>query len=551
MRIGGVRIENYKSLKLVELTPLGNLTILAGKNSSGKSNLLEVLDQFFADLDGSLERTISGVNDSLWFDNYTWRPISIRVDFVLDDDEKADFYPEWLLQRKSPPTEPDLRIERTLSVEGANMALRTRLVSAGGVELVRDGKPLGSEALGTTVPAEVLSTLPPNFAQQAFVKMCEILHASTHLVVANRDRPGTRPQMGARTPLLDEASIASIALLGQSARVQERKKWGQIRDYFESLSPFSQRLEPIPSQIFVAELDLHVPLGLTGGGTQAVLGLVHKLAEDAPILLVEEPENHLHPELVKRVLKFLRNESESGRQLLVSTHSPFMLDRVEVESIWQFTKSGKETKARRLTSRADFKDVILELGVKPSDVLFADAVVIAEGTTEKYSLPILASKVEMDFERLGIQVLPARGKGKVKYHLKMWAEIAADVDIPVYALVDADARTEAEAVVRAGLMRAENCVVLDEAAGFEDLYPETKLKQGFREEFGVELPEKVPKKGRAKFLKETLEKEGKIRDGWKVSLALRVTPTMSRDEVPAEVRRLLDRIGFDLARRLS
>lgn len=47
MRIRKLRIRNFRSLRDVELDSLGDISVFIGKNSTGKSNLVEALALFF------------------------------------------------------------------------------------------------------------------------------------------------------------------------------------------------------------------------------------------------------------------------------------------------------------------------------------------------------------------------------------------------------------------------------------------------------------------------------------------------------------------------
>lgn len=44
MRIRKIKIENYKSLRNVDLDEIGDLIILIGINNAGKTSLLELLN---------------------------------------------------------------------------------------------------------------------------------------------------------------------------------------------------------------------------------------------------------------------------------------------------------------------------------------------------------------------------------------------------------------------------------------------------------------------------------------------------------------------------
>ena len=62
-------------------------------------------------------------------------------------------------------------------------------------------------------------------------------------------------------------------------------------------------------------------------GTLRLLGLLWAILERGGPLLLEEPELSLHPAVVRYVPQMLgRMQSRAGRQVLVSTHSPELLD---------------------------------------------------------------------------------------------------------------------------------------------------------------------------------------------------------------------------------
>src|SRR6266853_719687 len=76
--IAEIEIRNFRSLRHIKLQGLGDLVILIGRNGSGKSNILEALELFFADLNLSTDVEKQAPAE-LWFDKRTNRPIDIRV----------------------------------------------------------------------------------------------------------------------------------------------------------------------------------------------------------------------------------------------------------------------------------------------------------------------------------------------------------------------------------------------------------------------------------------------------------------------------------------
>lgn len=112
--------------------------------------------------------------------------------------------------------------------------------------------------------------------------------------------------------------------------------------------------------------------------------------EDQPLLkllLIEEPEAHLHPQLQIRLLNHLKNVAEKNKnvQIIVTTHSTVLASSVEIESIIHLSKShnpvatplkncGLEPNSSQFINRW--------LDVTKSNLLFASGVILVEGIAE-------------------------------------------------------------------------------------------------------------------------------------------------------------------------
>jgi predicted ATPase len=74
-------------------------------------------------------------------------------------------------------------------------------------------------------------------------------------------------------------------------------------------------------------------------------GLLYYLAfaaipylEPTSLLLVEEPENGLHPARIADVVRALRAISEKGTQIVVATHSPLVVNEMRPDEVTVFTR---------------------------------------------------------------------------------------------------------------------------------------------------------------------------------------------------------------------
>ena len=77
----------------------------------------------------------------------------------------------------------------------------------------------------------------------------------------------------------------------------------------------------------------------------AELMLLTQSGEGFPLLLIEEPEAHLHPQLQMKFIQYLVEEQE-GIQCILSTHSPNLASKVSLENIILMNK-GQSFPLRR------------------------------------------------------------------------------------------------------------------------------------------------------------------------------------------------------------
>lgn len=132
------------------------------------------------------------------------------------------------------------------------------------------------------------------------------------------------------------------------------------------------------------------------------------------IVLLEEPENGLHPAAQRRLAESLRDWATFGLQLVVVTHSPAFVNAAEPAGIRLAHRSPSvpgELPSNDVTRPADLDEVRHELGVRPSDILLARRFVIVEGQTERAVFDIWARRLGVDLQSEGVQLVPLGGFG--------------------------------------------------------------------------------------------------------------------------------------------
>jgi predicted ATPase len=336
-----VRIRNYKSIASCDVE-LGALTLLVGRNGSGKSNFLDALG-FVADaLRASLGHAISfrgGLGALLHRGRERHECLSFGLEMTLRDgvDVRRADYGFSLAPRNGgwPLTNEYLKLEPRMPVDEAN-----------GFE-TRDGK-LEWSSLNESVAPFLLSDrlyltqwAGDSFALEVIRYLCEI---HTYNLNPTSMKPPQRPA-GEELLFSDGANIASVVrrITDASPEMKER-----LVGYLSTITPgimdvnrvelgsdfealrFRQTLDgsSAPTEFYASSMS---------DGTLRALGILVAVAQLAdgenPVRLVgiEEPETALHPAAAGALMDALQ-EAAVRTQVVVTTHSPDLLDQIDPET---------------------------------------------------------------------------------------------------------------------------------------------------------------------------------------------------------------------------
>jgi len=209
--------------------------------------------------------------------------------------------------------------------------------------------------------------------------------------------------------------------------------------------------EDIRLRLLLEKLDLSISGdGKLGLGSNNLLFMACELLllgqedEGNKMLLIEEPEAHLHPQRQLRVMKTLQEQAaEKGIQIIVTTHSPNLASAVDLENIVlihgdrAFSMAKQETKL----VESDYRFLQRFLDVTKANLFFARGVMIVEGDAENILIPTLAKLMGRDFTKNGVSIVNVGGVGLRRYariFQRMNVEKDGQLRIPVACLTDLD-----------------------------------------------------------------------------------------------------------------
>ena len=169
-----------------------------------------------------------------------------------------------------------------------------------------------------------------------------------------------------------------------------------------------------------------------GLGLQDLLIILYfALEPNYKVILLEEPENHIHPEMQRRLVRFLHEETD--KQYFISTHSNIFLNRTYADRVFFAKFEYDEIKVSDATRQTEFLN---DMGFSVSDNLVSDLIILVEGPKDT---PI----IEEYLKKFGLDKT---------YNVKTWGlggDIMAQLDMSVFserynviALIDRDPKSE-------------------------------------------------------------------------------------------------------------
>jgi len=210
-------------------------------------------------------------------------------------------------------------------------------------------------------------------------------------------------------------------------------------DFF--FSPFSTMDFYRSLDLCVKEGDFVIRASELGEGIQnalvlAILQAFEERKKQGAILLIEEPEMFLHPQMQRSLYKTFR-EIGKNNQILYTTHSPHFVSVPNYDEVILVRKNHTGTSLTKSNLSIDAKrreKIIKELDSERNEMFFAKKLLLVEGDTEKLAFPEYAKRLKIDLDKAGITIVEVGGKR----NLDEFAKIAISFNIPTGIVYDTD-----------------------------------------------------------------------------------------------------------------
>lgn len=126
----------------------------------------------------------------------------------------------------------------------------------------------------------------------------------------------------------------------------------------------------------------------------------------ATILVVEEPEAHLHPIYQRLLYKHIINKSDTS--VIITTHSSHISSAAPITSLVHLIATSNGTDVKTTASleltESDFTDLSRYIDTKRGEIYTAKGVLLVEGISEEYLVTSFSECMKLELDRLGVIV---------------------------------------------------------------------------------------------------------------------------------------------------
>jgi len=440
MIIKKISITNYKCFQgkfTLELNP--NVNILVGNNESGKSTILEAINL-----------ALTGILNGRYLKNEL-SPYLFNHQTVLDYVHSLS---DTGAQTQLPPSiciEVFFDSSDAARFEGNGNSERT---NACGVSLKIEFDPDYQSEYEALIQAGELKAIPIEYYRvswQSFARET-ITARSIPIKSVLIDSSSSRYQNGSDI-YISRIIHADLEDSDKAAISQEYRKMKEMFGEAEAVKAINEKIKSkskISNKALTISVDLathnswqstlmtyldDIPFHQAGKGEQCIiktnLALGHKKSQEANLILLEEPENHLSHTRLNQLLRNIEDECED-KQVIVSTHSSFVANKLGMEYLIFLND-------QRPSSFIDLPEETFSFfkklpGYQTLRLLLCRKAVLVEGPSDE----LIFQKAYMDASDGRLPIEDGIDIVSVGLTFKRFLEIAKRIKQPVAVITDND-----------------------------------------------------------------------------------------------------------------
>lgn len=351
-----IRCHSHKALKEgnITLKNLGPLNVLVGRNGSGKSTILE------------------SISKNLYYESNTIDTILIQN--IIEANKQTDYGIAWEWGRFD---------------QDILEMVKNPLESLIGDQLFDDELLSYAEEIDSKIPEAHRRVYGNNPILERTKKIISKTPKPQKTFIPPK-RDFKSNEIGR---IIDDHDVISTSLIENLFHLKNKSKSSVEYIIYQKISTSFHNVTDASFDIILnkSEFVLQFRVNNTwlnatdcGLGYYDTLNIITRVISDSEdTILIEEPENHLHPDFQRRLLKFFKQQKD--KQIILSTHSDIFADTTVIDSLHLCILEGKKLKVSNETSKSK---ILNELGYSVVERVASDAIILTEGPSD---IPIIKS----------------------------------------------------------------------------------------------------------------------------------------------------------------
>ena len=445
MHISKIEIKNFRSIESLEVDCDKRLNVLVGKNNTGKSTILDAIrialgsnvnnpnpiwiteDDFHQDFKSkeraqtfSITLEFEGLNE-----NQRTKFFDI-IDFNLSDLEKstATIHFEASISLKNHARPIIKRRGRRNSNESPEINSELlNLFHIVYLPALRDAE----SALTSGTKNQLALLLQEIIPDEAESEIKEIASKRNQDLTTNEFITSISKKINAFTEEVADSDAQKATISAEEQNLLKILRQLQVSMTGEPISNLSANGLGLNNLLYMAVVSQY---------------LDYKKEEDeCPILLIEEPEAHLHPQILLALSGSFADHQQGvqSAQSFITTHSPTLVTDIPIKQIHLLYKRNSSISCNSLINvkltELEMNQYRRMMDITRSTLYFAKGVILVEGISEALLIPVLAKKMGYNLRKKQISVIPICGTS-FELFTKIFQQ---DVfNIPAAIITDAD-----------------------------------------------------------------------------------------------------------------
>ena len=507
-----IDLENFRSYKdRVSISELSNVNVFIGPNSAGKSNVIESLKYLKGLLVGNQTRPFV----EMVFDRNPNSEIRFSLSLALSA-QRRDRIIDRLFEGHPSVTPANVKESSFLKTLTYSLTIKKNGITDEEVKVsnIKDGELTiikrtkdNVESIGLDSKCKGLlriENIKPSLAQRKQVSIqfrllpYPKLSAPEQTLVKNiKDfvlgwewfDPIRRasPTMESGEDLILQPTGNNLTRFMNSMQSNNPRTFIKLVDDVINIIPaISDILSPLKGRqatMNVHEKGLENPTdtgNISFGLMQNVILVVGIMTKKkGSVILIEEPELHLHATSQRRLFELIQREAKN-KQFIITTHSTIFTACDDQNSTYLVTKPEGATGVIRIQDPKELKVVKDILGHRNTDLFGDECVVFVEGDSEEIAFPIIAKSLEYDLIVKGIRLVNVKGSGKAT-KIGEYLRYLKDSGVTSYVIADGNRRVKEklEDWQREGIIEEDYWTVWN--LEFEDCFSLDMIARGINE----------------------------------------------------------------------